>query len=378
MENKIPQLTLTPDLEEPKLEVKQEAELDKPAPEAGPDMNMLTMEEQQAVKSFAEQIDIGNSQQILTYGAAAQKNIADFSESALESVRTKDMGEIGDMITGLVKELKSIETPEQKKGLAALFQRAGNGIENMKLQYSKAETNVDRISGALEEHQRVLMKDVAIMDQMYDKNLDYYKQLTMYILAGREKIAHERNVTLADLRQKAQQSGKPEDAQAVNDYANLIDRFEKKIHDLELTRIVSLQMGPQIRMLQNNDTLMIEKIQTSLVNTIPLWTSQMVLNLGIQHSREAVEAQRAVTDMTNQLLRSNSQMLKMAAVETAKEAERSVVDIETLKQSNENLITTLDEVMQIQADGRQKRAEAEAEIRRIEGELKQKLLEIRG
>lgn len=378
MENKIPQLTLTPDLEEPKLEVKQETELDKPAPEAGPDMNMLTKEEQQAVKSFAEQIDISNSQQILTYGAAAQKNIADFSESALESVRTKDMGEIGDMITGLVKELKSIETPEQKKGLAALFQRAGNSIENMKLQYSKAETNVDRISGALEEHQRVLMKDVAIMDQMYDKNLDYYKQLTMYILAGREKIAHERNVTLADLRQRAQQSGKPEDAQAVNDYANLIDRFEKKIHDLELTRIVSLQMGPQIRMLQNNDTLMIEKIQTSLVNTIPLWKSQMVLNLGIQHSREAVEAQRAVTDMTNQLLRSNSQMLKMAAVETAKEAERSVVDIETLKQSNENLITTLDEVMQIQADGRQKRAEAEAEIRRIEGELKQKLLEIRG
>ena len=378
MENKIPQLTLTPDLEEPKLEVKQEAELDKPAPEAGPDMNMLTKEEQQAVKSFAEQIDIGNSQQILTYGAAAQKNIADFSESALESVRTKDMGEIGDMITGLVKELKSIETPEQKKGLAALFQRAGNSIDNMKLQYSKAENNVDRISGALEEHQRVLMKDVAIMDQMYDKNLDYYKQLTMYILAGREKVAHERNVTLADLRQKAQQSGKPEDAQAVNDYANLIDRFEKKIHDLELTRIVSLQMGPQIRMLQNNDTLMIEKIQTSLVNTIPLWKSQMVLNLGIQHSREAVEAQRAVTDMTNQLLRSNSQMLKMAAVETAKEAERSVVDIETLKQSNENLITTLDEVMQIQADGRQKRAEAEAEIRRIEGELKQKLLEIRG
>ena len=378
MENKIPQLTLTPDLEEPKLEVKQETELDKPAPEAGPDMNMLTKEEQQAVKSFAEQIDISNSQQILTYGAAAQKNIADFSESALESVRTKDMGEIGDMITGLVKELKSIETPEQKKGLAALFQRAGNSIENMKLQYSKAETNVDRISGALEEHQRVLMKDVAIMDQMYDKNLDYYKQLTMYILAGREKIAHERNVTLADLRQGAQQSGKPEDAQAVNDYANLIDRFEKKIHDLELTRIVSLQMGPQIRMLQNNDTLMIEKIQTSLVNTIPLWKSQMVLNLGIQHSREAVEAQRAVTDMTNQLLRSNSQMLKMAAVETAKEAERSVVDIETLKQSNENLITTLDEVMQIQADGRQKRAEAETEIRRIEGELKQKLLEIRG
>ena len=378
MDQKIPQLTLTPDLEEPKLEVKQETELAAPAPEAGPDMSMLTEEEQKVVKNFASQIDISNSQQILTYGAAAQKNIADFSESALDSVRTKDMGEIGDMITGLVKELKSIETPEQKKGLAALFQRAGSSIENMKLQYSKAETNVDRISGALEEHQRVLMKDVAIMDQMYDKNLDYYKQLTMYILAGREKIANERNTTLAELHQKATHSGKPEDAQAANDYANLIDRFEKKIHDLELTRIISLQMGPQIRMLQNNDTLMIEKIQTSLVNTIPLWKSQMVLSLGIQHSRDAMEAQRAVTDMTNQLLRSNAEMLKLSTVETAREAERSVVDVETLKHTNENLISTLDEVMQIQADGRQKRAAAEAEIRRIEGELKQKLLEIRG
>lgn len=377
MENKIPQLTLTPDLEEPKLEVKQEAELPKPVPEAGPDMSMLTAEEQAAVKAFAGQIDISNSQQVLTYGAAAQKNIADFSESALDSVRTKDMGEIGNMITGLVKELKSIEAPEQKKGLAGLFKKAGNSIENMKLQYSKAETNVDRISNALEEHQLVLMKDVAVMDQMYDKNLDYYKQLTMYILAGREKIVQERNVTLTELRQKAQLSGKPEDAQAANDYANLIDRFEKKIHDLELTRIVSLQMGPQIRMLQNNDTLMIEKIQTSLVNTIPLWKSQMVLSLGIQHSREAMEAQRAVTDMTNQLLRSNADMLKMATVETAKEAERSVVDIETLKHTNENLISTLDEVMQIQAEGRQKRQAAEQEMRRIEGELKQKLLEIR-
>lgn len=377
MEGKIPQLTLTPDLDEPKVDVKQDAELVEPLFEAGPDMSMLTEEEQQAVKSFVSQIDIGNSQQILTYGAAAQKNIADFSESALETVRTKDMGEIGDMITGLVKELKSIEAPGQKKGLAALFQKASNNIDNMKLQYSKAETNVDRISDALEEHQRVLMKDVAVMDQMYDKNLDYYKQLTMYILAGREKIANERNITLADLRQAAQSSGKPEDAQKANDYANLIDRFEKKIHDLELTRIISLQMGPQIRMLQNNDTLMIEKIQTSLVNTIPLWKSQMVLNLGIQHSREAMQAQRAVTDMTNQLLRSNAEMLKMATVETARESERSVVDVETLKHTNENLISTLDEVMQIQADGRRKRAEAETEMRRIEGELKQKLLEIR-
>ena len=287
------------------------------------------------------------------------------------------MGEIGDMITNLVGELKSIEPPEQKKGLAALFQRASNSIETMKLQYSKAETNVDRIAEALEHHQLTLMKDIAVLDQMYDKNLDYYKQLTMYILAGREKLAHEQNVTLAELRRKAQETGKPEDAQAANDYANLVDRFEKKLHDLELTRIVSLQMGPQIRMLQNNDTLMTEKIQTSLVNTIPLWKSQMVLYLGIHHSKQAIEAQRQVTDMTNQLLRSNADMLKMATVETAREAERSVVDIETLKHTNQQLITTLDEVMQIQQDGRQKRQEAEQEIRRIEGELKQKLLEVR-
>lgn len=377
MEEKIPQLTLTPDLEEPKLEVKQETEIAKTAPEAGPDMSMLTAEEQQAVKAFAQQIDISNSQQVLQYGAAAQKNIADFSESALESVRTKDMGEIGDMITSLVGELKSIEPPEQKKGLAALFQRASNSIETMKLQYSKAETNVDRIAEALEQHQLTLMKDIAVLDQMYDKNLDYYKQLTMYILAGREKLAQEQNVTLAELRRKAQETGKPEDAQAANDYANLVDRFEKKLHDLELTRIVSLQMGPQIRMLQNNDTLMTEKIQTSLVNTIPLWKSQMVLYLGIHHSKQAIEAQRQVTDMTNQLLRSNADMLKMATVETAREAERSVVDIETLKHTNQQLITTLDEVMQIQQEGRQKRQEAELEIRRIEGELKQKLLEVR-
>ncbi len=377
MESKIPQLTLSPDLEEPKLEVKQETGVANVTPAAGPDMSVLSEEEKQAVYAFVEQIDISNSQQVMTYGAAAQKNIADFSENALETVRTKDMGEIGEMITGLVKELKSIEAPEQKKGLAGLFRKAGSGIENMKLQYSKAETNVDRICVALEEHQVVLMKDIAIMDQMYDRNLDYYKQLTMYILAGREKIVRERNTTLQELRLKAQTTGAPEDAQAVNDYTNLIDRFEKKIHDLELTRIVSLQMGPQIRMLQNNDSLMVEKIQTSLVNTIPLWKSQMVLSLGIQHSKEAMEAQRAVTDMTNQLLRSNAEMLKMASVETAREAERSVVDIETLKHTNQNLIETLDEVLQIQQEGRQKRQEAETEIRRIEGELKQKLLEIR-
>lgn len=377
MEENKPLLTLTPDLEEIKPEVPQQTQLAEPAPQAGVDMSMLTQEEQHAVREFAKQIDISNSQQVLQYGAAAQKNIADFSESALESVRTKDMGEVGEMLTTLVKELRSIEPVEEKKGLAGLFQRATNSVENAKLQYSKAETNVERISEALEQHQLTLMKDIAVLDQMYQKNLDYYKQLTMYILAGKEKLRQERDVTLVEMQRKAELSGKAEDAQAANDYGNLVDRFEKKLHDLELTRVVSLQMGPQIRMLQNNDSLMTEKIQTSLVNTIPLWKSQMVLYLGIHHSKQALEAQRQVTDMTNQLLRSNADMLKMATVETAREAERSVVDIETLKHTNEQLISSLDEVMQIQQEGRQKRQQAEIEISRIEGELKQKLLEIR-
>lgn len=377
MDNQIPQLTLSPDLENPKEEMIKTEPAQAPVPEAGPDMSMLNAAEQEAVRTFAAQIDISNSQQILQYGAAAQKNIADFSESALASVRTKDMGKIGEMITDLVGELKSIEPPEKKKGLAGLFQKTSNSIENMKLQYSKAETNVDRIVEALEGHQLTLMKDIAVLDQMYERNLDYYKQLTMYILAGQQKLATEQNVTLQELRKKAEATGKPEDAQAANDYANLIDRFDKKLHDLELTRIVSMQMGPQIRMIQNNDTVMTEKIQTSLVNTIPLWKSQMVLYLGLQHSQQAIQAQREVTNLTNDLLRSNADMLKMASVETAKEAERSVVDIETLKHTNQQLIGTLDEVMQIQQEGRQKRKEAEQEIRRIEGELKQKLLEIR-
>ncbi len=377
MEENKPLLTLTPDLEEIKPEVPQQTQLAEPAPQAGVDMSMLTQEEQHAVREFAKQIDIGNSQQVLQYGAAAQKNIADFSESALESVRTKDMGEVGEMLTTLVKELRSIEPVEEKKGLAGLFQRATNSVENAKLQYSKAETNVERISEALEQHQLTLMKDIAVLDQMYQKNLDYYKQLTMYILAGKEKLRQERDVTLVEMQRKAQLSGKAEDAQAANDYGNLVDRFEKKLHDLELTRVVSLQMGPQIRMLQNNDSLMTEKIQTSLVNTIPLWKSQIVLYLGIHHSKQALEAQRQVTDMTNQLLRSNADMLKMATVETAREAERSVVDIETLKHTNEQLISSLDEVMKIQQEGRQKLQQEDIEIRRIEGELKQKLLEIR-
>jgi len=285
---------------------------------------------------------------------------------------------VGDMLVKLVSEIKGFsQTAEKPKGLGGLFWNAKRAINEMQDRYDEVEVNVDEIATALENHQVQLLKDIAMLDQMYDKNLEYYKQLTMYILAGKEKLAYEQNVTLAELRRKAQETGKPEDAQAANDYANLVDRFEKKLHDLELTRIVSLQMGPQIRMLQNNDTLMTEKIQTSLVNTIPLWKSQMVLYLGIHHSKQAVEAQRQVTDMTNRLLRSNADMLKMATVETAREAERSVVDIETLKHTNQQLITTLDEVMQIQQEGRQKRQEAEVEIRRIEGELKQKLLEIR-
>ena len=372
MADTIPQLTLTPDLS---LEEKPQA----PQVSAAPEDALLSPEEQKAVDDFVQQIDLSNSQQILTYGAAAQKNIADFSQGALETVRTKDMGQVGDMLSDLVAELGRIEAPEpQKKGLAGLFRRATDSLENMKIQYSKAETNVDRISQALEQHQLTLMKDIAVLDQMYEKNLAYFKQLTMYLLAGQKKVQAERAGTLAELRATAARTGRPEDAQAANDYANLIDRFEKKLHDLELTRTISLQMGPQIRMIQNNDTLMTEKIQTSLVNTIPLWKSQMVLSLGLHHTQQAMEAQRQVTDMTNRLLRTNADMLKMASVETAKESERAVVDLETLQHTNQSLISTLDEVLQIQEEGRKKRAEASQELQRMEGELRQKLLELRG
>ena len=371
MADTIPQLTLTPDLQP---ETPEPQAVQAPAAEQA----ILSPAEQQAVDQFAAQIDLYNSQQILTYGAAAQKNIADFSQGALETVRTKDMGQVGEMLSELVAQLSSIEPEEKKKGLAGLFQRAGDSMEKLKVQYSKAETNVDRITEALEKHQLTLMKDIAVLDQMYEKNLQYFKELTMYILAGQQKVKTERDGELARLRSAAAQSGRPEDAQAANDYAALIDRFEKKLHDLELTRIVSLQMGPQIRMVQNNDTLMTEKIQTSLVNTIPLWKSQMVLSLGIHHAQQAMEAQRQVTDMTNRLLKTNADMLKMASVETAKESERSIVDIETLQHTNQQLISTLDEVIQIQKDGAQKRKEAEVELGRIEGELKAKLLELRG
>ena len=361
----VPTLELTPKEPEP------------PVPEAGPDYAMLTEAEQKIVHDFAQKIDITNPNLSLEYGAGAQKNVADFSDAALASVRTKDLGEVGDMIGSLVVELKGFNAEEDKKGFLGLFKKAGTGIETLKARYNKAEVNVNKISHELEEHQRTLMKDVVVLDQMYDKNLDYYKQLTMYILAGKEKLAQERATTLVELRKKAEQSGLAEDAQRANDYDAMCLRFEKKLHDLELTRMVSIQMGPQIRLLQNNDTLMSEKIQSSLVNTIPLWKSQMVLALGMSHSQQALEAQKAVTDVTNELLKKNADKLKMATVETAKESERAIVDIETLQHTNQQLISTLDEVLQIQTEGRQKRAAAEQELRKIEGQLKQKLLETR-
>ena len=348
MDEKIPELTLTPDLTTtPELKLETQ-EADKPVPEAGPDLSNLTPAEQQAVLEFAEKIDLTNSGMVLQYGAAAQKNIASFSESTLGAVRTKDMGELGEMVTSLVAELKGFSAEEEeKKGLFGLFKKASNNIQNMKIKYDKAEANVDKIAEQLENHQVTLMKDVALLDQMYEKNLEYFKQLTMYILAGEKKLAEERSTTLVELYEKAKQSGLPEDAQAANDYASMCERFEKKLYDLKLTRQISIQMGPQIRMNQNNDTLMTEKIQTSLVNTIPLWKSQMVLALGITHSKQAMEAQRAVSDMTNNLLKKNADMLKMATIETAKESERGIVDIETLQHTNQSLISTLDEVVQI-------------------------------
>ena len=371
------ELTAVPELEPvPTLELTPK-EPEPPVPEAGPDYSMLTDAEQKIVHDFAQKIDITNPNLSLEYGAGAQKNVADFSDAALAAVRTKDLGEIGDMIGSLVVELKGFDAEEEKKGFLGLFKKAGTGIETLKAKYNKAEVNVNKISHELENHQRTLMKDVVILDQMYDKNLDYYKQLTMYILAGKEKLAQERATTLVELRAKAEQTGLAEDAQRANDYDAMCLRFEKKLHDLELTRMVSIQMGPQIRLLQNNDTLMSEKIQSSLVNTIPLWKSQMVLALGLNHSQQAMEAQKAVTDMTNELLKKNADKLKMATIETAKESERAIVDIETLQHTNEQLITTLDEVLQIQTEGRQKRAAAEAELRKIEGQLKQKLLETR-
>ena len=367
-----PALTLTPDA--PEMPQQEEKKIEP----VEMDDKLLTEEEKKAVEEFSHKIDIRDTNQVLQYGAAAQKSVASFSENALNNVRGKDMGEIGEDLSRLVVELKGFGEDEEKKGLKGLFKKAGNKLETMKAQYNKVEANVDKIAQNLENHQITLLKDVAMFDQMYELNLKYYKELTMYILAGKKRLAEVRSTELEELRKKAEQTGLAEDAQAYNDLVNLCNRFEKKLHDLELTRMVSVQMGPQTRLLQNNDTLMIEKIQSSLVNTIPLWKSQMVLALGMEHSRQATAAQNAVTEMTNELLKKNADTLKMGTIATAKEGERSIVDIETLQHTNQQLISTLDEVLAIQQEGAAKRREAEAELGKIEGELKQKLLELRG
>ena len=366
----VPELTLTPDAPAPEPEKKKEAEPVKV------DESMLTEQERAAVDEFVKKIDITDTNLVLNYGVAAQKSVATFSENALSSVRNKDLGEVGETLSNLVVEVKGFGQ-EEKKGFAGLFHKQKDKLELMRAQYGKAETSVNRIVSELEKHQVTLMKDIAMLDQMYELNLKYYKELTMYIIAGKKRLAEVRSGELEELRKKAEASGLAEDAQAYNDYAQKCDRFEKKLHDLELTRMVSLQMGPQTRLLQNNDTLMVEKIQSSLVNTIPLWKSQMVLALGMEHSRQATAAQSAVAQTTNELLKKNADMLKMGTIATAKEAERSIVDIETLQHTNEQLVSTLDEVVNIQREGAQKRKEAEVELGRIEGELKQKLMELR-
>ncbi len=385
-ENNIPQLTLDPQaaaaqaVPELTLDPSAPSAPAEPAkPEAAPvqmDDSLLNDAEKKAVEDFSKKINIMDSNMILQYGAAAQKNVAGFSENALASVRTKDLGEVGKSLSELVVELKGFGEDEEKKGLFGRFKKTGNKLETMKAQYAKVESNVDKIARELEQHQVTLMKDVAMFDQMYELNLKYYKELTMYILAGKKKLADVQAGELPALKAKAEQSGSQEDAQRYNDMVQMCDRFEKKLHDLELTRMISVQMGPQTRLLQNNDTLMAEKIQSSLVNTIPLWKSQMVLALGMEHGRQATAAQSAVTEMTNELLKKNADMLKMGTIQTAREAERSVVDIETLQHTNQQLIETLDEVLNIQREGAQKRREAEAELGKIEGELKQKLMEL--
>ena len=371
-----PTLTLDPFQMDTKEEVAS-VEQARPAEKPVFDDSMLTDAEKKMVDDFAKQIDLHNSAAILQYGAGAQKKMADFSESALANVRTKDLGEVGDMLSSVVTELKSFDTEEEEKGFLGLFRNSANKMTAMKAKYEKAETNVSKICKVLENHQVQLMKDVAVLDKMYELNKTYFKELSMYILAGKKKLAYVRDTELPALIKKAQESGLPEDAQVARDLDALCGRFEKKLHDLELTRQISLQTAPQIRLVQGNDTMMVEKIQSTVVNTIPLWKSQMVLALGVAHSADAAKAQREVTDMTNELLRKNAQTLKMATVETAKESERGIVDMETLKATNESLISTLDEVMRIQQEGHQKRMEAEVEMQKIEDELKQKLLQIR-
>lgn len=337
------------------------------------DDSVLTETEKQQVEAFVKQIDLTNSSVILQYGAGTQKKMADFSESALENVKTKDLGETGELLSGVVRELKSFDE-EEEKGILGIFKKPSNKIQAMKTKYAKAETNINQICKVLENHQVQLLKDIALLDKMYELNLTYFKELSMYIMAGKKKLDEVRNVKIPEMLLKAQQTGLAEDAQAAKDMDGMCNRFEKKIHDLELTRTISLQTAPQIRMVQNNDTLMAEKIQSTLVNTIPLWKSQMVLALGVENSARAAHVQREVTDMTNELLKKNAEKLQMAAIESAKESERGIVEIETLKHTNETLITTLDEVMRIQQEGRQKRREAEKEMLRMEQELKAKLL----
>ena len=348
-----------------------------PAMQEEPEMDetVLTEEERQMAEQFAQQIDLTDSSMILQYGIGTQKKMADFSESALENVRTKDLGEIGNLLSGVVSELKNFDE-EEEKGFLGFFKKQSNKIQNMKIKYAKTEANINQICQVLENHQVQLMKDIALLDKMYDLNRTYFKELTMYIIAGKKKLKEVREGQLQVMLAKAQQSGLAEDAQAARDLDSMCQRFEKKIHDLELTRMISIQTAPQIRLVQGNDTVMTEKIQSTLVNTIPLWKSQMVLALGVAHSTQAAKAQREVTDMTNELLKKNAETLKMATVETAKESERGIVDIETLKATNQSLISTLDEVMNIQEEGRRKRQEAEVEITRLEAELKDKMLQI--
>ena len=369
-----PTLTLDPFGTPEKKQPPVEAEKNEPAL----DESILTDEERKMVDAFAQQIDLTNSAMVLQYGAGTQKKMADFSEDALDNVRSKDLGEVGGLLSDVVTELKGFDEDEEKGGIFGIFKKASNKIESMKAKYAKAEANVNEIVKVLEKHQVQLMKDTALLDKMYELNLTYFKELSMYILAGKKKLAEVRGTQLKELLSRANVSGLPEDAQAAKDLDNQCNRFEKKIHDLELTRMISIQTAPQIRLVQNNDTQMVEKIQSTIVNTIPLWKSQMVLALGVEHSAQAAAAQREVTDMTNELLRKNAEKLKMATVETAKQSERGIVDMETLKATNESLISTLDEVMQIQQEGRQKRAEAEQGLREMEQELKAKLLEIRG
>lgn len=378
MSNEFQDMSTAPTLTLDPFQTQEEKKTPVVKEEPALDDSILTEEERRTVDAFAQQIDLTNSAMVLQYGAGTQKKMADFSESALENVRSKDLGEVGELLSGVVKELKTFDEEEEKGGFFGIFKKASNKIETMKAKYAKAETNVNEIVKVLEKHQVQLMKDSALLDKMYELNLTYFKELSMYILAGKKKLAEVRSTQLQELLNKAKLSGLPEDAQAAKDLDSLCSRFEKKIHDLELTRMISIQTAPQIRLVQNNDTLMVEKIQSTIVNTIPLWKSQMVLALGVEHSAQAAAAQREVTDMTNELLKKNAEKLKMATIETAKESERGIVDMETLKATNESLISTLDEVMNIQREGRQKRQEAEEGLRSMEQELKAKLLEIQG